>query len=238
MFIFNRIYVVVFILGFGFLRCFAMDGCAVELPADAIINTAASSEVQNFLKREIDFYWASMKFPEDLGEEANPAVRVVCDKNFIAGMAMPRKIEHIRALHNLGIRFIVTLTPEPIGELFENKISSDALKALFSDMTFVHIPVYDDGLPKPSIEHLKIFLNTIDLAMSRYQRVAVHCQHGIVRTGFFISSWYLVECGFTARQVFSIFCRPMGRMIPFPSADDVSALREFSYMKRRASAAV
>jgi protein tyrosine phosphatase len=100
---------------------------------------------------------------------------------YVAGFSEPNYSKKIEFLVAQGIRRIVTLTKRALPEDWVREYS----------LTNMHIPMHETGLP--SKEQLAKFLSFICQEMENGNKVGVHCQYGVSRTGMMLAL-YLIKC--------------------------------------------
>lgn len=125
-----------------------------------------------------------------------------------AGMAILTKKSEIRYLEKNGFSLVVTLTPEPLDP------------ALFggTNVHNIHIPIEEDYAP--TYEEVKEFLTAADKEIAKGKKVAVHCLHGIGRTGTIIATWLIARENMNVDQAIKIIKRHL-------SKEQKSFLRDF-----------
>ncbi|HOX38787.1 MAG TPA: dual specificity protein phosphatase 23 [Candidatus Brocadiia bacterium] len=103
--------------------------------------------------------------------------------NRLAGMSRPGKgVNDLEFLRDQAISAIVSLTETPLS------------KTLLDEFAFhyLHLPIPD--FEAPSQEQIDAFVAFVDEALSRNEKVAVHCAAGYGRTGTMLAC-YLVYAG-------------------------------------------
>ena len=116
----------------------------------------------------------------------------------LAASMYPRTDDHLRALHAVGVRALVTLHEQPVDQ---GKL--DAL-----GITTQHYPVED--LAAPSLDQIEAAVAFIEHTLAAGEGVAVHCAAGLGRTGTVIAC-YLVHEGYTpAEAIASVRARRPG----------------------------
>ncbi len=102
----------------------------------------------------------------------------------IAGMAMPKTNEQIKALHDLNVGLVVTLTepgegPDP--EIFKSV-----------DIERLFLPIHDFGVP--TIDQVDKFIEkSKKILKSNGKATVVHCWGGKGRTGTILACWLLAN---------------------------------------------
>jgi len=104
--------------------------------------------------------------------------------------------EKIKNLFAVGIDFFLDLTRE--GELIpyepELKAAADAGKFQYQ---YGRFEIVDFNIPKTA--HMRLILDTLDLALLQDRRVYLHCWGGVGRTGMVVGC-YLVRHGMSGDQ--------------------------------------
>jgi atypical dual specificity phosphatase len=121
----------------------------------------------------LGYYWL---FPEIIAGGSLPGGREQSSRSEIDS--------DLRALANLNLRAILTLT--------ENPLPIEALER--AGVTSLHLPVPDMTAPTP--EQLVTALDYIDRRLAQGSSVYVHCLMGQGRTGTVLAA-YLVRAGFS-----------------------------------------
>jgi len=100
---------------------------------------------------------------------------------YVAGFSEPNYSQKIEFLLSQGIRRIVTLTKRALPESWVREYS----------LINKHIPMHENGLP--SEEQLVKFLTFVCQETEKGNKVGVHCQYGVSRTGMMLAL-YLIKC--------------------------------------------
>lgn len=97
----------------------------------------------------------------------------------IAGSSIPITTDHLQFFIDEGIRHVISLTPQrPLAFLHMNA----------DELITHHLAMYS----VPSIDIINKFLQIVRDAMSKGERLVVHCQYGQERTGMMLAI-YLAE---------------------------------------------
>jgi atypical dual specificity phosphatase len=102
----------------------------------------------------------------------------------------PHREADLAQLASLGIRTVINLARQ----------AHDPDRLERAGLVEVHIPVSDFSAPTP--EQIERGIAAIDAALSRGERVAVHCDGGLGRSGT-LAACYLVHHGFDAETAIS-----------------------------------
>jgi len=100
--------------------------------------------------------------------------------NKLSGMPQP-KVEDLSALHNAGVRAIVSLLEDQTG-------LDDYERHNFINMWF---PVADDGAPE--LSKVREFVEFIDNQLDQNNQVAIHCKGGKGRTGTMLAAYLIAK---------------------------------------------
>ncbi|MHA1910927.1 MAG: phosphatase domain-containing protein [Candidatus Kariarchaeaceae archaeon] len=112
------------------------------------------------------------------------------DQN-VAGFSEPNYSRKIEFLLSQGIRKIVTLTKRALPENWVREYS----------LVNIHIPMHENGLP--SKEQLEKYLSFVCQEVKKGNKVGVHCQYGVSRTGMMLAL-YLIKCkGLNSKEAIS-----------------------------------
>jgi len=100
---------------------------------------------------------------------------------FVAGFSEPNYSQKIEFLLSQGIRRIVTLTKRALPDSWVREYS----------LINIHIPMHENGLP--SKEQLEKFVSFVCQETEKGNKVGIHCQYGVSRTGMMLAL-YLMKC--------------------------------------------
>jgi protein-tyrosine phosphatase len=104
----------------------------------------------------------------------------------VAGSAQPYDIEDIEQYYTDGIRHIISLTPnKPL-----------VTKYMDDRINVHHLPVY--GVPDDV--QINNFLQIVDIAKEKDEKVVIHCQFGQERTGMFLAVYLIEKKNLTPKQ--------------------------------------
>ncbi|KAI9207582.1 protein-tyrosine phosphatase-like protein [Polychytrium aggregatum] len=175
------------------------------------------------------------------------------DDGWVAGMSIPNRAFHWAALADHGVGLVVNLTESPVLpkkshqmiectqcyfkdgpvdlDLFENLHHDTSIRVLF-------VPVEDGAIPK--WEQLQQFVKHTRLAISRGQKVAVHCQAGVGRTGLFLAVYLMEKYQCTASEALARLRQIRPQSLQFRSAstrdwliDPFSSLPSEEFIRNR-----
>ncbi len=140
----------------------------------------------------------------------------------LAGTNRPEGLSDLQSLHKEGVRVLVSLTEEPLGNE-EVKYLKETLK-----MRYFHFPVRD--FKPPTKAQLEEFVELVRQCREEGTPVVVHCWAGVGRTGTFLAA-YLISEGMSVNEavdkVRSLF-QPGYRGYNEPNEAQVDKLREFA----------
>ena len=105
----------------------------------------------------------------------------------LAAGSVPFNAENIQALHNLGIRAILSLTKRPVTAFHE--ITPQLLDEL--DIQYFHVPIPDRQ--PPSFEQARQIVHILNQVTIQPRPLFIHCQAGVGRTGTVLCLYYLVR---------------------------------------------
>ena len=109
-------------------------------------------------------------------------------KGKLAASSYPRDDDHIRALHNAGVRALVTLHERPVDQ---EKLDALGIAAR-------HYPVQD--FAAPSLDQIEAAVAFIERKLAAGEGVAVHCAAGRGRTGTVIACYLVHQGGYTPAE--------------------------------------
>ena len=105
----------------------------------------------------------------------------------LAAGSIPFSADHLRALHHLGIRAILSLTPRPLSVFRE--ITPALLAGL--DVRCFHVPIPDRQ--PPSFEQARHILRLLNQVTLQRRPLFVHGQAGVGRTGTILCLYFLMR---------------------------------------------
>ncbi len=163
----------------------------------------------------VDFLIGMESAPADSCSPSDLRFTWLTEDQKIAGMRAPQSIDEMVFLVKLGIGLVVTLTEDPLPEVF---IKASGL------MRYLHIPIADDGgvvSHNISPEQIAFFLMIVQHANAQGLKVVVHCKQGVLRTGFMLACWLVIQEGFSPFDAMAKIKKLRGGMaiVPPPFAD-------------------
>jgi atypical dual specificity phosphatase len=105
----------------------------------------------------------------------------------LAAGSVPFNADNIHALHNIGIRAILSLTERPMTAFRE--ITPQLLNEL--DIAYFHVPVPNDQ--PPTFAQAREIVRIINQVTTQNRPLYVHCQAGVGPTGTVLCLYYLVR---------------------------------------------
>lgn len=115
------------------------------------------------------------------------------EANVLAASQMPQHVDDIQALHEQGIRSIISLTESSI---FETLTLPPALLHTL-DISYQHVPIRD--FYPPTLEQADEILHILDTMHTQNRATLVHCLAGIERTGTVLHLYYVAQ-GFSLAE--------------------------------------
>lgn len=100
-------------------------------------------------------------------------------------MGLPRSVDELKALHEIGVRALVTLHEQPLPAAVLEQCG----------LVATHLPIVDFTAPTPA--QAAAAVAAIEAARAAGTAVAVHCHGGMGRTGTILAC-YLVARGMGA----------------------------------------
>ena len=109
------------------------------------------------------------------------------EPGILAAGSIPFNADHIRSLHQKGIRAILSLTERPLTAFQE--ITPSLLDGL--DILCFHVPL--PGQRPPSFEQARHIMQIINRVTAQQRPLFVHGQAGVGRTGTVLCLYYLMR---------------------------------------------
>ena len=111
----------------------------------------------------------------------------VIDSPYLVASSIPFNAKDIHALHQQGVRAIVSLTTSSLIGLSD--ITQDLFEEL--DIAYFHSPVRDHY--PPTQEQTEEILEFIEQMKNEERKTFVHCHAGVGRTGTILHAYFLKQ---------------------------------------------
>ena len=105
----------------------------------------------------------------------------------LAAGSVPFNADNIQALHNIGIRAILSLTERSLTAFRE--ITPELLSEL--DILYFHVPIPNQQ--PPTFAQARQIVRIINQVTAQHRPLYVHCQAGVGPTGTVLCLYYLVR---------------------------------------------